>query len=276
MKPFTPDYIRFGSRICMVTWARLIALACFLFLLAMFFGPTASGDQVGEAALALPRRETTGAVLRRAAGAVVGRLKTLAGGAAGKGKGGTAGAARVDIMRPWCALPPAASLSASQAWKPAALGTASWPAAEGDKGVACDWAGKTTTQVSFQVCTFSRDKDTQVSAYIHKEGHWSGWKKGMAEEFLPLLDSAEAWNAVEGRTLVLDVSQCKWAGPFCAKKLCCHVGARKCSALPSSSFFALTTHLSLARISTFGCVDWRKPWVLHAACGDTGVRCVCI
>ena len=236
MKPFTPDYIRFGSRICMVTWARLIALACFLFLLAMFFGPTATGDQVGEAALALPRRETTGAVLRRAAGAVVGRLKTLAGGTAGKGKGSPAGAARVDIMRPWCALPPAASLGASQAWKPAALGTASWPAAEGDKGVACDWAGKTTTQVSFQVCTFSRDKDTQVSAYIHKEGHWSGWKKGMAEEFLPVLDSAEAWNAVEGRTLVLDVSQCMWAGPFGAKMffcLCRRMPARNCSALPS-------------------------------------------
>ena len=214
--PITPDYIRVGSRFCMVTWPRLAGLSVLLFLAALFFGPASTPPLDAPAAPA--PHETTGAVLRRAAGAVVGRLKTLAGGAVDERRRGGR-KFLTGIMRPWCAVAAAgATVGASAAWRPAALGTAPWPAQEADKEY-CDWAEKTTTQVSFRVCTFARDKDTQVSAYIHKEGHWSGWKKQLAEEFLPLLDSAAAWRAVEGRTLVLDVRSswhCWGGGLFCS------------------------------------------------------------
>jgi hypothetical protein len=218
LSPITPDYIRVGSRFCLVSWPRLALASVLLFLAALFFGPSstaappAGSGLSGDSPLAAPvqQQETTGSVLRRAAKAVVGRLQTLAAGGSGNGSAGgskrAAAKAALGLMRPWCrvqtpALPP---LGASQAWRPAALGTSPWPTAS--QGAAlCDWAEKTTTQVSFRVCTFPREKDTQVSAYIHKEGHWSGWKKGLAEEFLPLLDSAAAWRAVEGRTLVLDI-----------------------------------------------------------------------
>jgi hypothetical protein len=37
------------------------------------------------------------------------------------------------------------------------------------------------------MCTYDRAADTQVSAYIHKEGHWNGWKKEVFERMLPVL-----------------------------------------------------------------------------------------
>ena len=110
------------------------------------------------------------------------------------------------LMRAWCAAEAAPPTELSQPqWSAAALGAPGWAAEEGE---ACDWAERTTTEVPFRVCTFPRSKDTQVSAYIHKEGHWSGWKKGLVQEMLPVLDSADAWNAAGGRTLVLDVRCC--------------------------------------------------------------------
>ena len=144
-------------------------------------------------------------VLRRAASAINKKIKAIAGVKPAAGKAVSGRKALTGMMRPWCTASQPNTLGASVAWKTAALGNPGWPVA-GNDTIFCDWAEKTTTDVSFKVCTFPRDLDTQVSAYIHKEGHWSGWKKGLVQEMLPVLRSGAAWKGVEGRTLVLDVS----------------------------------------------------------------------
>ena len=195
--PLTPDYVRLGSRFCIVSWPRLLLLALLLFTLRLASSPAPGVAPTfdGPGSL-LAMREGTGAVLRRAAYAVAGRL----------GAASSRRRALTGLMRSWCAAeppPPATAYGASPPqWSAAALGAPGWAAEEG--GV-CDWAARTTTELPFRVCTFPRDKDTQVSAYIHKEGHWSGWKKGLVQEMLPVLNGADAWNSAGGRTLVLDV-----------------------------------------------------------------------
>jgi hypothetical protein len=144
-------------------------------------------------------------VLRRAASAIKKKIKAIAGVKPAAGKAVSGRKVLTGLMRPWCTASQPNTLGASVAWKTAALGNPGWPVA-GNDTTFCDWAEKTTTDVSFKVCTFPRDLDTQVSAYIHKEGHWSGWKKGLVQEMLPVLRSGAAWKGVEGRTLVLDVS----------------------------------------------------------------------
>jgi hypothetical protein len=51
----------------------------------------------------------------------------------------------------------------------------------------CTWLSNTTTLVSFKVCTFDPQVDTQISYYVHKDGHWDGSKKEMMESMLPIL-----------------------------------------------------------------------------------------
>lgn len=73
-------------------------------------------------------------------------------------------------------------------WHLATLGAAGYPlASESDEY--CDWTGEhsSATEVSFKMCTFPRDQDTQVSAYVHREGHWNAWKKEVFERMLPVL-----------------------------------------------------------------------------------------
>jgi len=204
--PITPDYIRVGSRFCLVTWPRLILFALLLTALRLAASPAPGQPPTFDGLGSLQAvRAGTGAVLRRAATAVAGRLgvRVPAAAAGGAPKRRIAG-----LMRTWCGpeangAPPQDHNGVLPQWNPAALGAPGWPS--DPTAVGCDWAEKTTTDVPFRVCTFSREKDTQVSAYIHKEGHWSGWKKGLAQDMLPILNSAEAWSSVEGRTLVLDV-----------------------------------------------------------------------
>jgi hypothetical protein len=52
------------------------------------------------------------------------------------------------------------------------------------------------------MCTFDRTVDTQVSAYIHKEGYWSGSKKEIFERILPDIRNEKP---EDGRTLTIDV-----------------------------------------------------------------------
>jgi hypothetical protein len=270
LTPITPDYIRVGSRFCLVTWSRLILLALALAALRLATSPAPglppTFDGVGSLQAV---RAGTGAVLRRAASAVAGRLGVKMGGAPGSGGGAGGGAARrgiVGLMRTWCAAeanaaPPEDRAGVLPQWFPAALGTPGWP---GDPAAAeCDWAEKTTTDVPFRVCTFARDKDTQVSAYIHKEGHWSGWKKGLAQDMLPILNSAEAWNSVEGRTLVLDVRGHAPPPPPPPPRR-----ARATAIFPSQ----LT---ALRLFPPPFPPDWRQPWLLHAPCGHAGLRRDC-
>jgi hypothetical protein len=106
----------------------------------------------------------------------------------------------------------------------ATLGANGYPTADKAASV-CDWKEGTSTQVPFRMCTYDRAADTQVSAYIHKEGHWNGWKKEVFERMLPVLQpvggglaaaaatgagagGAGAGGAVDPfpeRTLVIDV-----------------------------------------------------------------------
>ena len=200
--PITPDYVRMGSRICMVTWKRLFLVAFFCFLLVLIAGPSGvshtTPDDLDSPNLSVPAPPS---VLRRAASAVSKKLKSIAGVKTSKA---STKKAIPGVMRPWCAPPPANTLGAAASWKPASLGSKDWPA-PGEDSTFCDWADKTTTDVSFRVCTFPRETDTQVSAYIHKEGHWSGWKKSLVQEMLPIISSGETWSKISGRTLVLDV-----------------------------------------------------------------------
>ena len=98
-------------------------------------------------------------------------------------------------------------------WKPVCLncedtttvGGGDWPNDDGVGKSYCDWLEKTTTQIPFRMCTFDRNVDTQISAYLHKEGAWNTWKKGIVEEILPRLREGATITDPTIRTIVLDI-----------------------------------------------------------------------
>lgn len=205
----TPDYIRLGNRVCVVTWARLLSITgIFLFWGLMSSSSSSESDSiVGLSRVA--GGGLGGGMLSR----VVARVTRVGGG--GKRRGSTKGAnvPLSGLMRTFCAAKTASAtstISSSSSWSPtrASAGVT----AEND----CDWSDTNKAAVPFRTCTFPRAEDSQVSAYVHREGYWNEWRMKIVEDMLPIIDSEEAWNLAEGRTLTIDVSANFWR----QQKLC--------------------------------------------------------
>ena len=201
-QPVIPDYIRCGSALYYVTWPRLVTVCVAALLLAVGFSELQehmpveselSSDRAsyGAGGGAPPRYDGGG--IRGLLGKAASRL--VKGGGGGGGKGGAA-ADRPPVMPSWCKNKHG-SLYFLEKWKLAFLseGSKDYPltdagrpdAADADAAGAtdgagqklCDWVPATKMQVEFpfSLCTFDRTVDTQVSAFVHKDGVWNNGKR---------------------------------------------------------------------------------------------------
>ena len=191
----TPDYIRLGNRVCVVTWFRLCALTgvCIFWVLMSSGGISSENDSlVGLSRVA--GGGLGGGMLSR----VVARV-TRVGGKRRRSSAASANAPLTGLMRTFCTARSASSPS-----------TSSWSPTRASAGVTaekdCDWSDTNKAAVPFRTCTFPRAEDSQVSAYVHREGYWNEWRMKIVEDMLPIMDSEDAWSLAEGRTLTIDVS----------------------------------------------------------------------
>lgn len=182
-----PDHLRCGSRLYYVTWPRLLicsvmALAVTLLwsaLLTLFPAVTAGGLEPASA-FGGPLSSGISAADRVAVPRAPSRQ--------------TAGGAPRAAARPATSPAPVSSFCearpggrVARKWQLATLGSSGLPPAS-EAAKHCDWQEHTSAQVAWRHCTYARAVDTQVSAYIHKEGFWNGWKRDMWERLLPVLD----------------------------------------------------------------------------------------
>ena len=203
----TPDYIRLGNRVCVVTWFRLLSITG-IFIFWGLMSSSSSNASESDSIVGLSRvigGGLGGGMLSR----VVARV-TRVGGSGGKRRGRSASAnvPLSGLMRTFCT-----AKTASSAFSSSPSSSSSWSPTRASAGVTaekdCDWSDTNKAAVPFRTCTFPRAEDSQVSAYVHREGYWNEWRMKIVEDMLPIIDSEEAWNVAEGRTLTIDVSKNK-------------------------------------------------------------------
>jgi FkbM family methyltransferase len=197
--PAQPDYVRCGSTVHFLTWPRLLAWCVGLTLAVV--GLTSYQD------LPLSSSSSRGGTLDLPASLLRDPSSSLS--ASPPDAARRASLKRTlkpgEVMRGFCAS--RASTYYLSKWRLAFLGGDGLPS-DGEAADHCDWLAATTTQVPFKMCTFDRKVDTQISTWLHKDGVWNGWKKGVVEEMLPTLSHGTPGGGtapIVGRTLVIDV-----------------------------------------------------------------------
>lgn len=206
---YTPDYVRCGSSVYIVTWPRLIVWSLLIssgaLMLSAYDEFVWSNDDIVPAQI-VTRGGHTSDPDDMSLSASAAASKPL--NAAPKLKK----TRNTGLMHSWCTA--RSSTYYLSKWKLASLGATSgstgassadgWPSESQDQQY-CDWLEATSTEVKFRMCTYDRTADTQISAYIHKEGFWNNWKRGLVEEMLPRIREGTEGKLLNGRILVLDL-----------------------------------------------------------------------
>lgn len=219
---YTPDYVRCGQHVYFITWSRLIILTIILCTGVIFLSTLAKDTEDltvvvtggGSGSSLLGEHDdhtmTTSTSMGRRTDSLLSSDSSLT----------TASPSRLklhtlkpgEIIASFCTNK--ASTYYLSKWKPVCLncedsssngGGGDWPNDDGIGKTYCDWLEKTTTQIPFRMCTFDRNVDTQISAYLHKEGAWNIWKKGIIEEILPRLREGATVTDPTVRTIVIDI-----------------------------------------------------------------------
>lgn len=175
-----PDHLRVGAELYYLTWPRVVTV-CVGALLAVMLLTSApeyladdpmddfeayrqlAAAQAGSNTVDLARlpHEKFEAVSKiRKARRTRGKRKAASGGA-GAGDG---------VVPAFCEAK--RSRGATATWHRAVLGSGEYPAYS-DEADYCSWKPETATAVPFKMCTFDPAVDNQISAFIHREGHWS-------------------------------------------------------------------------------------------------------
>lgn len=94
----------------------------------------------------------------------------------------------VSFIGSFCSPDQGSPVRGGLKWNPAFLGAPGYPDEDSEDATYCDWVSETKTLISFPMCTFNINSDTQVSAVLHREGYWNGWKMEMVEKALPPLN----------------------------------------------------------------------------------------
>ena len=103
------------------------------------------------------------------------------------------------VAPPFCEV--RGSLFYLDTWHLAKLGNSGWPTVDEEKNF-CDWKENIVAEFPFRLCTFDRAVDTQISAYIHRDGWWNANKRNILEKLLPRVN--EVMDLPE-RTLMIDI-----------------------------------------------------------------------
>lgn len=208
-----PDHVRCGSRLYAITWARLVAIAVLVLTAVLLVTAASESAAARAAAVATPPDATAP---RRG---VASSSSSSNSGGLRRGNEVSGGAVVVDAPAAGAGAPPPAVMprfcEAHAAtyfldkWKLARLGATGWPSAAAAEA-ACSWREATATEVPFRMCTFDPTVDTQVSAFIHKDGFWNDAKRRALERVLPILGSAA--DPFPDRTMFIDVRTCLLLG----------------------------------------------------------------
>jgi len=203
--PVIPDYVRCGSALYYLTWPRLVTVCLGALLLTVGLSELQEHMPV-ESELSSDRVSYGaggGAPPRYDGGGIRGLLGKAASRLGGKGGGGKGGGGRVkpSVMPAGCKTKHG-SLYFLEKWKLAHLseGSRDYPLTDAGRPdgrgeaateagehankdaagqMLCDWVPATKMKVEypFSLCTFDRTVDTQVSAYVHKDGVWNNGKR---------------------------------------------------------------------------------------------------
>lgn len=184
-----PDHVRLGFFIFSVSWPRLLVGLFVSLMVALILAAVPDQLAVVQAGLSpLPADSSTLApvstrlVTKRAPPQLRNKIKPG------------------SVMPRFCET--RSKLYFLDKWHPAYLGKPEYPHVDANSNEFCDWKEKTETEVPFRMCTFDRAIDTQVSAYIHKEGFWAPYKKELMERALPIVHPD---MPMPDRTLVIDI-----------------------------------------------------------------------
>lgn len=205
----SPDYVRIGQHVWFLTWGRLVALAVAATVAVLVL--SAADDALAAPGQGLLALDTDGAAttsssnLRRIASGDSTRIassKSVSGSSKSSTSTRKGRIIKTGVMPSFCAA--RGSTYFLEKWKLAYLGSSEFPMSPSDDAQYCDWMGADTkTAVPFRMCTYDKAVDTQISAYLHKEGAWNPSKRDIVQDALPILNKAGADPSA--RTLVLDI-----------------------------------------------------------------------
>lgn len=184
-----PDHVRCGYLIISISWPRLLVGLFVSIFVALILA--AVPDSIAEVAALADQPQPANTVSTSLSSRLV--TKRAAKPLRSKPKPGS-------IMPRFCVA--RSGVMSGDKWHPAHLDTPGYPALSSGDSTYCDWKDKTETEVPFRLCTFDRKEDTQVSAYIHKEGVWAPYKRELMERALPVVHPD---MPMPGRTLVIDI-----------------------------------------------------------------------